>query len=349
MAVIHGKVPYYYYHGIGDTIDASDGVTNGADVIIGTDFKDTIYGLGGDDVLKGGGGADKLYGGEGSDTADYSDSGEGVQVSLALGAGSGGTAQGDQLFDIDNLNGSAYDDTLQGDGNANGLYGQGGNDVLKGGGGADKLVGGSGNDTLDSDGYGDMLDGGTDNDTANFSEAQTGVFVDLAMGRYNAGAFYQPVPQGTPQNIVDVENVYGSNKADHIYGDDSDNFIWGNGGGDSLFGRGGNDTLDGGAGKDFLYGGAGNDTLTGGADQDAFIFQYSGNGPVDIGHDVVTDFTDGQDQIQVDHTIFADFASVQSHMQQVGNDVVITVDANNSITLSNVNINSLSANDFLIV
>jgi serralysin len=348
MAIIHGKV-HYPYHGSGDTIDASDGVTSGNDLIIGTWAKDTIYGLGGDDVLKGGGGADKLYGGEGFDTADYSDSGEGVQVSLALGAGAGGTAEGDQLFDIDNLNGSAYNDTLLGDENANALYGQGGNDVLKGGGGADKLIGGAGDDQLSSDGYGDMLDGGADNDTANFSEAQTGVYVGLAMGRYNAGAFYQPVPQGTPDNIVDVENVYGSNKIDYIFGDSSDNFIWGNGGGDSLLGRGGNDTLDGGAGKDFLYGGAGNDKLTGGADQDTFIFQYSGNGPVDIGHDVVTDFTHGQDHIQVDHTIFADFASVQSHMQQVGNDVVITVDADNSFTLSNVNINSLGANDFMFV
>jgi serralysin len=349
MAIIHGKVPYYYNHGIGDTIDASDGVTSGNDVIIGTFFKDTIYGLDGDDVLKGGGGADKLYGGEGFDTTDYSDSGEGVQVSLALGAGLGGTAAGDQLFDIDNLNGSAYGDTLQGDENANALYGNGGNDVLKGGGGADKLIGGAGDDQLSSDGYGDMLDGGADNDTANFSEAQTGVFVDLAMGRYAAGAIFQPGPPGTPDNIVEVENVWGSNKPDLIYGDNSDNFIWGNGGADSLLGRGGNDTLDGGAGKDFLYGGAGNDQLTGGADQDAFIFEYSGNGPVDIGHDVVTDFTHGQDQIQVNHTMFADFAAVQSHMQQVGNDVVITVDDNNSITLSNVNINSVGANDFLFL
>jgi hypothetical protein len=47
--------------------------------------------------------------------------------------------------------------------------------------------------------------------------------------------------------------------------------------------------------------------------------------------------------------MLADFAAVQSHMQQVGNDVVITVDADNSITLSNVNINSLGANDFLFL
>src|SRR4051812_44555850 len=94
MAAVYGT-PHYGYYGkpFGDTIDASDGVTNGADLVVGTHFQDTIYGLGGNDVLKGGGGADTLYGGEGTDTADYSDSGEGVVVSLAAHAGSGGTAQ----------------------------------------------------------------------------------------------------------------------------------------------------------------------------------------------------------------------------------------------------------------
>src|SRR5262245_40930932 len=114
MATIYGK-PWYDPHyglGHGDYIDAADGVTNGNDVIIGTNYWDTIYGLGGNDVLKGGGGADTLYGGDGIDTADYSDSGSGVQVSLQMGGGSGGSAQGDKLYDIENVSGSSYDDVL---------------------------------------------------------------------------------------------------------------------------------------------------------------------------------------------------------------------------------------------
>ena len=92
MATIYGKIKYYSPSGRGDYIDADDGVTNGADLIFGTSPKDTIYGLNGDDVLKGGGWADKLFGGEGIDTAAYGDSNEGVQVSLAIGEGTGGTA-----------------------------------------------------------------------------------------------------------------------------------------------------------------------------------------------------------------------------------------------------------------
>jgi len=321
--------------------------TEGADVIFGGYAKDHLFGNGGNDVLKGGGGADTLYGGEGIDTADYSDSGEGVIVSLAAGGGSGGTAQGDRLFEIENVGGSSYDDTLAGDANANALYGEGGNDVLKGGGGADKLYGGAGDDLLNSDGYGDLLDGGTGNDTANFAESQTGVYVNLGMGRYNAGIQYQPVPPGTPDNIVNVENVYGSGKSDQIHGSNGDNMLWGNGGGDRLYGWGGNDMIDGGAGKDLITGGAGDDILTGGTENDTFVFNLDGAGPVDIGNDVIADFTDGQDLISIDSGIFANFAAVQASMFQIGADVVIVYDADNSITLQNVNAANLSASDFL--
>ncbi|MBX9774264.1 MAG: hypothetical protein K2Y71_07600 [Xanthobacteraceae bacterium] len=347
MATIYGKAHKDYY-GVwhGDYIDANDGVTEGADVIIGTNHRDTIYGLGGNDVLKGGGGADKLYGGTGTDTAAYGDSKEGVEVSLAAGAGSGGTAAGDKLFDIENLSGSAYDDTLQGDENANSLYGEGGNDVLKGGGGSDKLYGGGGDDLLNSDAVGDFIDGGAGDDTANFSDAQYGVYVNLGFGRFNQGYQYQPVAPGTPDNIVNVENVYGSNSHDHIIGNSVDNVLSGNGGIDHIWGGGGNDTINGGADKDYLDGGTGNDFLTGGAGDDTFTFSVDGNGPINIGHDTITDFTDG-DKVQIDDAIFSDFADVQAHMQQVGNDVVISYDGSNSIMLQNANIGSLNANDFL--
>lgn len=330
----------------GEVIDALDGVTNGPDVIFGRGGKDTIYGLGGNDVLKGGGGADKLYGGDGTDTADYSDSDEGVEVSLLAGAGAGGTANGDKLFDIENLSGSAYDDTLQGDENANSLYGEAGNDVLKGAGGSDKLYGGAGDDQLNSDTWGDFLDGGSGNDTVNFSEATNGVWVNLSSGFYHAGFHpWYPAP-GTAPNIVDVENVYGTNYYDNIHGSNGDNVLFGLGAADRLYGYGGDDALNGGEGKDLITGGTGNDFLTGGTEGDTFAF-YAYGGVVDIGQDVIEDFEVGMDHIHLDDAIFADFADVQANMQQVGNDVVITYDAGNTITLQNVNIGSLSANDFL--
>ncbi|MGZ8323507.1 MAG: calcium-binding protein, partial [Rhodoplanes sp.] len=104
--------------------------------------------------------------------------------------------------------------------------------------------------------------------------------------------------------------------------------------------------LDGRGGDDTLIGGAGNDTLTGGSGDDTFVF-----GP-DFGRDVVLDFTAGagtDDRIEIDHTVFADVNAVLSASHQAGSDVVITAGVDHSITLKNVTLAHLHADDFLIV
>ncbi|GAA6210906.1 hypothetical protein NBRC116602_06460 [Hyphomicrobiales bacterium 4NK60-0047b] len=124
------------------------------DILDGEGGNDTIFGLWGDDHLIGGAGADKLYGGFGSDTADYSGSSAGVDVSLARSywwwgsdqTASGGDAEGDQLFSIENLIGSMHDDQLKGNWKNNRLEGGEGNDLLTGGWGHDQFVFRSGDD-----------------------------------------------------------------------------------------------------------------------------------------------------------------------------------------------------------
>jgi hypothetical protein len=71
-----------------------------------------------------------------------------------------------------------------------------------------------------------------------------------------------------------------------------------------------------------------------------------------FGQDSITDFVAGLgvgDTIQVDSSLFANFAAVQSHAQQVGADTVITFDAANIITLKNVTLSSLNADDFQFI
>ena len=57
------------------------------------------------------------------DTASYAASTSGVTVSLMTGTGSGGDAQGDTLTNIENLTGSNFDDTLEGNAGNNKLVG----------------------------------------------------------------------------------------------------------------------------------------------------------------------------------------------------------------------------------
>jgi serralysin len=69
-------------------------------------------------------------------------------------------------------------------------------------------------------------------------------------------------------------------------------------------------------------------------------------------HDTISDFVAGAgpgDVIKIDDVIFADFAAVLAASTQVGSDVVIIKDANNSITLQNVLLANLNADDFAFV
>ena len=99
------------------------------------------------------------------------------------------------------------------------------------------------------------------------------------------------------------------------------------------------------SGNNVLTGLGGNDRLTGGGGNDTFMFHAG------FGKDTITDFTAGpnsgpHDLIAIDHTIFADFDALMAASTQVEANTVITVDAENTITLTNVSFNSLHRDDF---
>jgi Ca2+-binding RTX toxin-like protein len=230
--------------------------TSTANWLAGTSTADQIYGLGGNDIVKGGGGADRLDGGSGYDTALYADSTSGVRVDLATGVGRYGTAQGDRLYSIENVHGSAYGDSLYGNISPNEIYGLDGQDFIDGRGGADLLDGGYGNDTLKGAGSADTLNGGEGTDTAWYVDSPGAVtvslFGDFAWGGYAEG-----------DSLNSIENVNGSEFGDALFGDDGINYLDGYGGADSLKGYGGADHLFGGGGQDYLVGMDGDDQLVG--------------------------------------------------------------------------------------
>ncbi|MDB5407969.1 MAG: Hemolysin-type calcium-binding repeat-containing protein [Rhodospirillales bacterium] len=118
--------------------------TPGDDNLRGTAAEDVISGGAGNDTLEGGPGADTLDGGTGVNTLSYAHAASGVSASLLAGAGYVGDAKGDVLSNFQNVIGSAYDDTLVGDGNNNVLRGGAGNDILCGAGGYDRYFFGAG-------------------------------------------------------------------------------------------------------------------------------------------------------------------------------------------------------------
>ena len=251
-----------YGFGGNDTLNGGPG----DDVLAGMDGADTLNGGDGDDYLLGGAGNDTLDGGAGNDWAAYEDATSAVKVDLNLTAaqntGGGGV---DKLIGIENLYGSAFNDTLIGDAGANMLGGGDGNDSLTGGKGDDTLNGGAGNDTVlggDGDDYifggpgNDTIDGGAGSDWSAYEDATSGVTVNLNLTTaQNTGG-------GGTDKLISIENVYGSAFDDVLTGDGKDNTLAGGDGDDRLIAGAGDDHLSGGWGSDYIDGGAGFDVIT---------------------------------------------------------------------------------------
>ena len=228
-----------------------------------------------DDTLIGNAGANVLTGGGGSDTVSYAAASAAVSVDLGAGTATGGGGA-DTLSSIENVTGSAFGDSLLGDGGANTLVGAGGNDIMIGFAGNDTLNGGAGDDIMDArhgddtligDAGDDQLYGHNGSDTADYAGAGAAVFINLAAGTATGGA--------GSDSLFQIENATGSAYNDSLNGDDGANVLIGGGGNDMLIGFAGNDTLNGGAGADIMDARHGDDTLIGGAGDDQL---YGHNG-----------------------------------------------------------------------
>ena len=91
----------------------------------------------GDDMIIAGAGKDVIQGGAGNDTVSYAISDFAVTVDATNEETKDGYADGDELFSVENIIGSRFDDTLIGSDVANTLEG----------GKADTIDGGNGDDT----------------------------------------------------------------------------------------------------------------------------------------------------------------------------------------------------------
>ncbi len=164
------------------------------------------------------------------DTIDYSGSAAGITVDLLAGTATGSAIGNDTLLNIEDVLGSAFDDTLTGKGGYNYLAGGGGKDTLDGGAGGDLMVGGAGDDTYYVD---DVFDRVYESPHEGFDTVYSSV--TFAIGS-------------------DIENLT-------LTGTDNIN-AGGGRGSNTITGNSGNNSLSGGMDPDLLIGGAGDDTYS---------------------------------------------------------------------------------------
>ena len=135
------------------------------------------------------------------------------------------------------------------------------------------------------------------------------------------------------------DQVFGGLGEDLVKGDDGDDTVRGGSGNDEVYGGIGTDLLRGDAGDDLLRGEVGDDTLYGDSGADLFVFENVNNGA-----DIVRDFVDGIDKLDV-----PDIAYALAHMAMVGGSTVIQLNGvvGNQVTLFGVNSALITAADLV--
>lgn len=276
-----GRVTWFNQDGAWSTEE--DNVHSDVEAVLGTDQADIFAGNalangftgrgGGDTFYLGPGDADLVQGGDGRDEVRFRGYTTGVTVTLDGAFNDGAAGQGTYVDpDIEDVQGTPFNDTLVGNGADNHLDGYtGGVDTLTGLGGADLLdgdrvsatmEGGDGDDMLRGSSVGhSTIVGGPGTDWVSYQGATAKVKVVLD-GLRNDG-------NGTDL-VQSVENIEGGGFGDTLTGNAGPNVI--DGGypinpqhgpdDDTLSGQGGNDRFlaSHGSGKDVIVGGGGIDT-----------------------------------------------------------------------------------------
>lgn len=298
-----------------DTIRGFDG----DDTIDGGPGNDTLLGQNDNDTISGGAGNDSIDGGAGIDTVSYAFSTAAVIVNLTAGTASDGLGGSDTLLSIENVIGSAYNDSITGNGLANVLSGGAGDDTINGAGGNDTLSGGDGNDTVSGGTGNDVMNGGAGDDVLNGDDGDDtvsgGAGADTVNGGVGADTLNgedgdDTIDGGLDNDIVSggvgSDNLSGGDGNDTVSGGADNDTINGGAGDDALNGDDGDDTVNGGTGADMIYGGAGadildgeegDDTIDGGLDNDT-VNGGADNDTIDGGAgDDVLNGDDGDDNV----------------------------------------------------
>jgi Ca2+-binding RTX toxin-like protein len=268
-----------------------------------------LVGTAGDDILIGGAGNDTMTGGLGNDIYEVTEAGD---VVVELGPNpihvNGGY---DTVFSyVDGYTLVTGVEELRLVGTARVGFGSAENNTLVGNALDNTLIGGGG---------ADRMIGGAGNDVYEVTEAGDVVVENAGEG---GDTVFSYLDSYTLADNVETLALVGSARIG--------------------LGNAGANTLIGNASANVLNGNGGNDVLTGGAGADTFWHLGAA-----AGNDRITDFQTASEVIVLDSSVYANFAAVQTHAAQVGANVVITLNASTSLTLENVQLNQLTAGNFV--
>lgn len=309
-----------------DTMSGNDGVDTingdagndiihgglGGDTLDGGAGNDEVYGDGGNDIIFDDGGNDIINGGAGTDTLNYSNATTYVTVDLRIIIAQSTRVGTDTISNIENLQGSNFNDQLKGSSGTNIIYGGTGADQIWGYGGTDRLYGEAGADDFwvsGADAYGVIYDGGADYDEIQMSADSyfnlSSTFTDIERIDMNGFDAYAQTNSGldfTGMVVAARGNIYGQAGNETISGTDS---------ADIIYGMDGNDTLNGGLGDDVIYGGNGSDIINGGDGNDNFYY-----GGLEAAGDTI-DGGNGSDDIYLTADLFLDNTTSFANMERI--------------------------------
>ncbi len=196
------------------------------------------------------------------------------------------------------------------------LFGDLGNDTLVGGLGNDILDGGAGIDKAEykgvtaaaADGWGIRADFEANTVTgADGQDALRGVedingtqFADHIFGNDTANVIGGGPGDDEIRGRGAADRLYGALGNDWLIGDEGADKLYGGDGADNLQGLDDADLLEGYTGNDWLNGGDGNDVLKSGAGADTFSFSESDTQyyiGYPRGYDIIADYTKGEDKL----------------------------------------------------
>ncbi len=190
---------------------------------------------------------------------------------------------------------------------------RGGDDLYDGRGGTltGSVLGGAGNDLYIIDQAGislvELAEGGTDEVQSEVDFALGDNFETLtligaqdinATGNGTGNTITGNAGNNTLRGKAGGDSLSGGDGEDVIRGGKGTDTLSGGDGDDTLRGGRSNDTLNGGNDNDILLGGLGSDTLTGGTGADLFVFNRK-NDSTNTGNDVITDFSLGEDLVDL--------------------------------------------------